>query len=112
MEVRVQKHEFRKNTKVIKRKGLRLLKKKRRKLKRLKSKGKGKSIASFVKGKIILQGLRKVIQQPFCYETILDIVFNGLMHDFEKAPKKRYDTENTDLSQLDFSVNEMMFISA
>ena len=35
---------------------------------------------------------------PFCYEIIEDIVFNRIMHDFEKVPKKSFDTENIDFN--------------
>ena len=49
--------------------------------------------------------------KPFCYETIEDIVFIDIMHDFKKIPKKSFDTENTNFNQLDFPINEMMFIS-
>ena len=49
--------------------------------------------------------------KPFCYKTIEDIVFNGIMHDFEKVAKKIFDTKNTDFNQLDIPINEMMFIS-
>lgn len=34
------------------------------------------------------------------------------MHDFEKKPKKSYAIENSYTNQLDFSINEMMFINA
>lgn len=34
------------------------------------------------------------------------------MHEFQKVPKNTYNTENTNINQLDFPVNEMVFIAA
>ncbi|CAI9290309.1 unnamed protein product [Lactuca saligna] len=46
------------------------------------------------------------------YETIEASVYNGVMHEFAKVPKKSFDIKNTDFNQLDFLINKMMFISA
>lgn len=46
------------------------------------------------------------------YENIEARVSYNPMHFFEKKPKKSYSIENSDISQLDFPVNEMMFINA
>lgn len=36
--------------------------------------------------------------KPYYYETIEASVFSGVMHEFEKVPKKSYDIENTDFN--------------
>ncbi|CAI9281407.1 unnamed protein product [Lactuca saligna] len=42
---------------------------------------------------------------PFFYETIKDIAFNGIMHNFENVPKMSYDTESTDFNRFYFPIN-------
>ena len=44
------------------------------------------------------------------YETIESRVMFDHMYSFEKVPKKSYVVTNTDFGQLDFPVNEMMFV--
>ncbi|CAI9303072.1 unnamed protein product [Lactuca saligna] len=44
------------------------------------------------------------------YEYIEALVVIGEMIDFEKVPKRSYNTKNTKFNQLDFSINHMMFM--
>lgn len=44
------------------------------------------------------------------YETIEATVAFNHMYSFEKKPKQSYVVTNTDVCQLDFPINEMMFI--
>lgn len=46
----------------------------------------------------------------YAYEHIEALVVTGEMHDFEKVPKKSYNTRNTNFNQLDFRINHMMFV--
>ncbi|KAL7610158.1 hypothetical protein Lser_V15G11463 [Lactuca serriola] len=46
----------------------------------------------------------------FNYETIESRVMFDHMYSFEKIPKKSYVVTNTDYGQLDFPINEMMFV--
>lgn len=48
----------------------------------------------------------------YCYDTIKASIFSRVIHEFDKVPKKSYATENTDFNQLDFPMNEMMFMAA
>ena len=34
------------------------------------------------------------------------------MYEFQKTPRKSYAIENSDMNQLDFPINDMMFITA
>lgn len=44
------------------------------------------------------------------YENIEALVVSKEMHDFEKVPRRSYDIVNSNISQLDFPVNMMMFL--
>ena len=46
----------------------------------------------------------------FNYETIESRVMFDHMYSFEKIPKKSFVVTNTDFGQLDFPINEMMFV--
>ncbi|KAL7604851.1 hypothetical protein Lser_V15G19577 [Lactuca serriola] len=48
----------------------------------------------------------------YSYETIESKVVGREMYEFEKKPKRSYDTANSDHCQLDFPINEMLFITA
>ena len=45
-------------------------------------------------------------------KNIEAMVVYGEMHDFEKVPRKSYAIENTNLNQLHFPFNKMMFMAA
>ncbi|KAL7609544.1 hypothetical protein Lser_V15G13888 [Lactuca serriola] len=47
----------------------------------------------------------------YSYETIESKVVAREMYEFEKKPKRSYDIANSDHCQLDFPINEMMFIT-
>ena len=49
-------------------------------------------------------------KKHYSYESIESKIALNRMYDFAKKPKKNYSIANTDMSQLDFPVNEMMFI--
>ena len=46
------------------------------------------------------------------YENIKARVAYSDMHEFDKKPRKSYAIEICDMNQLDFPVNEMMFLTA
>ncbi|KAL7612549.1 hypothetical protein Lser_V15G06652 [Lactuca serriola] len=48
----------------------------------------------------------------YSYETIESKVVGREMYEFEKKPKRSYDIANSDNCQLDFPINEMLFITA
>ncbi|KAL7609165.1 hypothetical protein Lser_V15G10960 [Lactuca serriola] len=48
----------------------------------------------------------------YSYETIESKVVCREMYEFEKKPKRSYDIANSDHCQLDFPINEMLFINA
>ncbi|KAL7602722.1 hypothetical protein Lser_V15G16687 [Lactuca serriola] len=48
----------------------------------------------------------------YSYETIESKVVGREMYEFEKKPKRSYDIANSDHCQLDFPINEMLFITA
>ena len=48
----------------------------------------------------------------YSYETIESKVLGNHLYEFEKKPRKSYDVVNSDRSQLDFPMKEMMFITA
>ena len=48
----------------------------------------------------------------YSYKTIESKVVGREMYEFEKKPKRSYDIANSDHCQLDFPINEMMFITA
>ncbi|XP_052619606.1 uncharacterized protein LOC128125976 [Lactuca sativa] len=48
----------------------------------------------------------------YSYEIIESKVLGNHLYEFEKKPRKSYDVANSDRSQLDFPINEMMFITA
>ncbi|KAL7591219.1 hypothetical protein Lser_V15G33877 [Lactuca serriola] len=48
----------------------------------------------------------------YSYETIESKVVGREMYEFEKKPKQSYDIANSDHCQLDFPINEMLFITA
>ncbi|KAL7601073.1 hypothetical protein Lser_V15G24877 [Lactuca serriola] len=47
----------------------------------------------------------------YSYETIESKVVGREMYEFEKKPKRSYDIANSDHCQLDFPINEMLFIT-
>ncbi|CAI9265114.1 unnamed protein product [Lactuca saligna] len=46
----------------------------------------------------------------YTYEYIEALFVKGEIHNFEKLPKKSYDTENTNFNKLDFPINQMIFL--
>ena len=46
------------------------------------------------------------------YENIEAMVVHGEMHNFQKKPKKSYAIDNSDLNQLDFPINKMMYLTS
>ncbi|KAL7587313.1 hypothetical protein Lser_V15G40383 [Lactuca serriola] len=48
----------------------------------------------------------------YSYETIESKVVGREMYEFEKKPKRSYDIVNSNHCQLDFPINEMLFITA
>ena len=50
-------------------------------------------------------------EKLYSYETIESKVVGVEMYEFEKKPKVSYDIANSDKCQLDFPINEMLFIT-